>query len=97
MGDSYEREQSRRAAIALLIFERGGITGAVRTLVFGWQGRFSIVQIKIALQRRWPLLVPNKEQVEDCINQFEKLRIIECVTSKKSKLYQRRENARFKF
>jgi hypothetical protein len=86
-----EREAARRVAIAYFVFERGGIAGAVRRLVFGWRGRFSAVQIEIALRRRWPLLVPNKHQVADCIDRLERLRVIECIAQRHSKIYQRRE------
>lgn len=79
----------RTAAIAQLVFEYGGVAGAVRRIVFGWRGRFSSVQIRIALTRRWPLLVPNKYQIDDCIEFMEKQRVIECVLQKHSKIYQR--------
>ena len=63
--------ESRLAAIAVLVFKCGGVSGAVRRIVFGWRGRFSSVQIRIALQRRWPLLVPNEYPVEDCLDLME--------------------------
>src|SRR5450756_1914886 len=83
-------EEARIAAIADLVFNRGGVAGAVRQIIFGWSGRFSAAQISIALRRRWPLLAPNKHQVTDCLDWLEKRRLIECVLCKHSKLYQRR-------
>lgn len=85
-------DASRHTAIAVLVFEQGGVAGAVRQIVFGWVGRFSSVQIRIALQRRWPLLAPNKYQVEDCLECLEKQRLIECVLCKHTKIYQRKRN-----
>ena len=73
-------DASRLAAIADLVFEHGGVAGAVRRIVFGWSGRFSGVQIRIALNRRCPLLVPNQHQVEDCLDRMEKQRLIRVVT-----------------
>jgi hypothetical protein len=81
---------SRQEAIATLVFQHGGVAGAVRRIVADWPGRFSSVQIRIALQRRCPLLVPNRYQVEDCIEHLEKRRLIECVLCLHSKLYRRR-------
>lgn len=82
-------EDRRAAAIAELVFKYGGVSGAVRRIVFGWRGRFSGVQISIALARRWPLLVPNKHQVQDCLDSMERQRLIECVLCKHTKIYQR--------
>ncbi len=82
-----ERETSRLAAIHVLVFQCGGVAGAVRRIVFGWRGRFSSVQIRIALARRWPLLVPNETQVEDCLESMARHRQIECVACKHTKLY----------
>jgi len=79
----------REAAIATLIREHGGVAGAVRRIVFGWRGRFSCVQIRIALSRRYPLLVPNTYQVEDSLDDFERRRLIACVAFKHTKLYER--------
>lgn len=87
MDDRDKAEQARIAAIAYLVFQRGGIAGAVRQIVYGWRGRFSAAQINIALRRRWPILVPPKHQVEDCLNYLEKQRVIKCVIHKHSKLY----------
>jgi hypothetical protein len=78
----------RTAAIAVLIRQYGGVTGAVRRIVFGWRGTFSGVQISIALQRRWPLLTPNQYQVADCLDDLERERLIECVVCKHTKIYQ---------
>ena len=82
-----EAESSRLAAIHVLVFQFGGVAGAIRRIVHGWPGRFSRVQISIALQRRCPLLVPNQHQVSDCIERLEKQRVIECVAFKHSKIY----------
>ena len=79
----------RIAAIAVLVFRCGGVCGAERRIVFGWRGRFSAVQIDIALQRRWPLLVPNEYQVTDCLEQMEEQRLIKCVVCRHSKIYER--------
>ena len=79
----------RTAAIAVLVRQYGGVAGAVRRIVAGWRGTFSGVQISIALQRRWPLLVPNEHQVADCLDSMEKQRLIECVLFKHTKIYQR--------
>jgi hypothetical protein len=84
-----ERAESRRAAIAYLVWEQGGVAGAVRRLVYGWRGRFSSVQISIALQRRWPLLRPNRDQVRDSIEYLKGRRVVVCVLEKPTKLYQR--------
>src|SRR5579872_3714872 len=81
---------NRTAAIADLVFARGGVAGAVRRIVLAWPGRFSAVQISIALQRRCPLLTANQYQVADCIDWLEKRRLIECVVSRHSKIYQLR-------
>lgn len=83
-------EVSRIAAIRHLISKYGGICGAVRHIVFGFRGRFSSVQIHIALVRRWPLLVPNKYQVADCLENMEQQRLIVCVLNKHTKIYQRK-------
>ena len=80
---------SRSAAIAVLVFKFGGVSGAIRNIAFGWPGRFSSVQISIALQRRWPLLKPNKHQVADCLEAMERQRLIECVVFRHTKIYQR--------
>jgi hypothetical protein len=56
-------EDSRIAAIRELIFKRGGVAGGIRRVVFAWNGRFSAVQIGIALVRQYPLLIPNTYQV----------------------------------
>ena len=79
----------RTAAIATLLYQYGGVSGAVRRIVYGWHGKFSSVQISIALQRRWPLLTPNEYQVEDCLEDMERQGIIECVLFRHTKLYQR--------
>jgi hypothetical protein len=79
----------REAAIVTLITKHGGVAGAVRRIVFSWHGRFSCVQIRIALGRRYPLLVPNTYQVEDSLDDFERRRLIACVAFKHSKLYER--------
>jgi hypothetical protein len=84
----------RLAAIASLVFQYGGVTGAVRRIVFGWRGRFSSIQIRIALARRWPLLVPNQYQVEDCLEQMERFQQIDCVVCKHTKIYQRLDHAK---
>ena len=57
-------------------------------MVYYWKGRFSSAQIHIALRRRWPLLVPNHHQVEDCLESMEKQRLIKCVIYKHSKIYE---------
>ena len=80
----------RLKAIATLVFKHGGVSGAVRKIVFGWRGRFSSTQIRIALARRWPLLVPNKTQVEDCLANLEEEQRIECVANRHSKIYLRK-------
>jgi hypothetical protein len=90
-----ERENARIAAIADLVFQRGGVAGAIRRLVAGWPGRFSTVQISIALQRRWPLLVPNEYQVADCIEWMEKQHLIKCVIYKHSKIYEKTKHVQF--
>ena len=72
MGD--QGAEARSAAIADLVFARGGMAGAIRRIIFGWFGRFSAAQISIALRRRWPLLTPNKHQVADCLDWLEKRR-----------------------
>jgi hypothetical protein len=86
-----ELESSRLAAIHVLVFQFGGVAGAIRRIVHGWPGRFSRTQISIALQRRWPLFVPNEYQVEDCLDFMEKQRLIECVVHKHTKIYERRK------
>lgn len=86
----------RTAAIAVLIRQYGGVTGAVRRIVFGWRGTFSSVQISIALQRRWPLLTPNQYQVTDCLGDMEEQRLIECVVQKHTKIFQRIKPESFK-
>lgn len=90
MQDWERREASRLAAIAILIHQMGGVAGAVWRLVWSSQGRFSAVQIRIALRYRWPLLVPNKYQVEDCLEALERQKVIACVIQKQSKIYERR-------
>jgi len=94
MGD--KAEQGRLDAIADLVFRRGGITGAVYRLVSNWPGQFSKAQISIALRGRWPVLVPNRYQVSDCLDRFERQGLIECILYKHSKIY-RFKNARDKF
>ena len=90
--------EDRLAAIAALVFKRGGVAGAVRRIVFQWNGRFSGVQISIALARKYPLLVPNKYQVQDCLDRMERFGLIQCVVCRHSKLYQRTyEASRFQF
>ena len=48
------------AIIEHLVFKRGGVTGAIRRLVYRWRGVFSVTLIKAALARRYPLLVPQR-------------------------------------
>jgi len=92
MADNLFTAPDRRvSAIATLVFKYGGINGAVRRIVFGWRGRFSSIQIRIALARRWPLLIPNQYQVEDCLECLEEQRLIECVLCKQTKIYQRKQ------
>jgi len=79
----------RAAAIAVLVFKFGGVSGAVRKIVYGWRGKFSAVQISIALQRRWPLLIPNQYQVADCLEAMERQGLIKCVLFRHSKIYER--------
>jgi len=83
---------SRLAAIHVLVFQFGGVAGAIRRIAHEWPGRFSRVQICIALQRRCPLLVGNQYQVEDCLDCMEKQRLIEVVVSKHTKIYQHRKH-----
>ena len=66
------------AALEFLIFKRGGVTGAVRRIVFRWRGYFSASQIKLTLAKRYPLLVPAVNQVEDALESMERARQI-CV------------------
>lgn len=82
--------ENHEAIIRSLVFEHGGVSSAVRRIVWQWPGRFSVVQIKIALAKRCPLLVPNRWQVEDCIEALERRRFIVCVVFRHSKIYQRR-------
>ena len=86
------REDSQIAAIHVLVFQFGGVAGAIRRIVHGWPGRFSRVQISIALQRRCPLLVANQHQVADCLDLMEKQRLIEVVIHKRTKIYERKKH-----
>jgi len=63
-------------ALKFLIFKRGGVTGAVRRLVFRWRGYFSASQVKLAMAKRYPLLVPAVHQVEDALGDMERARQI---------------------
>lgn len=91
-GNAPDSEARRIAELRYLIFKRGGIAGAVRRIVYGWQYRFSAAQVHIEIQRRWPVLVPGEFQVGDCLERMERQRIIQCVLFKHSKIYQRIKN-----
>jgi len=64
------------ADLEFLVFKRGGVTGAVRRIVSRWRGYFSASQVKAALVKRYPLLVPAVNQVEDALEDMERARQI---------------------
>jgi hypothetical protein len=82
-------------AIAIFVFKRGGVGGAVRRLVYGQKSIFTSVGIHGAFYRKYPHIEPAPFQIQDCLDALEKWRAIECLPCNSiSKIYLRPKRMR---
>ena len=58
--------------LEFLIFKRGGVSGAIRRIVYRFNGIFTFSMVHGKLLRKYPLLVPNDYQVVDCLGTMER-------------------------
>lgn len=73
-------QQSRRGpSLETLIFKMGGFNGAVRRIINPWDRPFTVNQVKVALVRKYPELIPADFQIEDIVSELVRIRKIERV------------------
>lgn len=62
-------QEQRRSGPSLetLIFKMGGFNGAVRRVIAHWERPFTVNQVKVAIVRRHPELLPADSQIEDIV------------------------------
>jgi len=81
-----------KAYLAVLICRLGGVSGAVRRIVFAWPGGFTIRQIENSLRSLYPGLHPNEHQVADVIDRLRRRQLIEVFAEEGDvKVYRRSE------
>lgn len=74
-----QKQRRRGPSLETLIFKMGGFNGAVRRIIDGWDRPFTVNQIKVAIVRRHPELIPADFQIEDIIAELARIRKIERV------------------
>lgn len=57
----------RGPSLEVLFFKMGGFTGAVRRIVSKWDRPFTANQVKVAIVRTHPELLPAQFQIEDIL------------------------------
>jgi hypothetical protein len=65
-------KRSQLRYLAFLVFKRGGVSGAIRRIVYGWKGIFTTGMIYGKLLQKYPLLVPSDYQLFDCLERMVK-------------------------
>lgn len=65
--------------LEFLIFQRGGVAGAIRRIVNRWRGLFASSHIREVLAKRYPLLEPAAYQIQDTLEWMERRNKIQCV------------------
>ena len=58
----------RHRQLRFLIFKLGGVAGAIRRIVYRWQGLFTSSLIRAALAVKYPLLEPAPYQIQDVLD-----------------------------
>ena len=58
----------RMRQLEFLVFKLGGVAGAIRRLVYRWQGVFTSSLIRAAMAAKYPLLEPAPYQVHDTLD-----------------------------
>jgi hypothetical protein len=56
----------RMRQLEFLVFKLGGVAGAIRRLVYRWNGVFTSSLIREALARKYPLLEPAPSWLSQC-------------------------------
>lgn len=54
-------------SLEVLFFKMGGFSGAVRRIIAPWKRPFTANQVKVALVRRHPEMIPGEFQIEDIL------------------------------
>jgi hypothetical protein len=67
----------RGPSLETLIFKMGGFNGAVRRIIARCERPFTVNQIKVAIVRRHPELIPAQSQVEDILAELVRTRKLE--------------------
>src|SRR6266850_4898874 len=72
-------EGRREVPLEVLIRNYGGVAGVSRRIIFRWRGQFNRGQIRGALHRQHPKLIPARHQLDDLIAHLERRKWIRCI------------------
>lgn len=74
--------------LRVLVFRMGGVAGATRRIIRQRSGLFDSSDIRGELAEHYPQLEPAQHQLQDILDRFERLRVVECVLADgHSKIY----------
>lgn len=62
--------RNRNYDLETLVFKMGGVSGAARRIINSWHRPFSINELKVALHRKHPELIPGDGQIEGVIERM---------------------------
>jgi hypothetical protein len=74
-----QQKRQRGPSLETLIFKMGGFNGAVRRVISKWERPFTANQVKVAIVRRHPELLPANFQIEDILSELARIRNLERV------------------